>query len=175
MIFHFFTFGFISCAAVTDDISLTENVGKAYQSMREIPEPVALETEIIGSVPNWLFGSFYRNGPGKFEFGNDTFGHLFDPSAMIQRIHFENGKVTYQRKLVKSSHTLLNLKEERIVFAEMGTWTEPANADEIQPEDISKVQIWKNIIQNNSKGWSGNFGVFQNFFEKNCSKGFIYC
>ena len=133
--------GFISCADVNDDISLTENVGKAYQSMREIPEPVALETEIIGCVPKWLFGSFYRNGPGKFEFGNDTFGHLFDPSAMIQRIHFENGKVTYQRKLVKSSHTLLNLKEERIVFTEMGTWTEPDNADEIHTEDISKVQI----------------------------------
>ena len=141
MILHFFIFGWISCASVNDDISLTENVGKAYQSMREIPEPVALEPEIIGAVPNWLFGSFYRNGPGKFEFGNDTFEHLFDPSAMIQRIHFENGNVTYQRKLVKSSHTLLNLKEERIVFAEMGTWSEPDNADEIHAEDISKVRI----------------------------------
>ncbi|CBY33991.1 unnamed protein product [Oikopleura dioica] len=138
MNFLLLIFAGIFCSDVNDDISLTENVGRAYQSMSEIPEPVELKTEIIGTVPKWLFGSLYRNGPGKFEYGNDTFKHLFDPSAMIQRLHFEDGRVFYQRKLIKSTHTLLNMKEKRIVLTEMGTWTEPENTDEIHAEDISK-------------------------------------
>ena len=107
--------------------------------MTEIPELVELNTEIVGSVPDWLHGSLYRNGPGRFEYGNDTFKHLFDPSAMIQRLHFEDGKVFYQRKLIKSSHMLLNMQEERIVFPELGTWAEPDNIEEIPEKDIAKV------------------------------------
>ncbi|CAG5104199.1 Oidioi.mRNA.OKI2018_I69.chr1.g1139.t1.cds [Oikopleura dioica] len=133
MIFLVF-FSFVLCA--DDDISLTDDVGKAYQSMSEIPDPIEL-TEITGNIPEWLEGSIYRNGPGRYEYGNDTFKHLFDPSAMIQKLKFENGSVFYQRRLINSTHTMRNLEEERIVLTEMGTWTEPENFGEIHAEDIS--------------------------------------
>ena len=133
MIFLVF-FSFVFCA--DDDISLTNDVGKAYQSMSEILEPIEL-TEIAGKVPEWLEGSIYRNGPGRYEYGNDTFKHLFDPSAMIQKLKFENGRVFYQRRLINSTHTMRNLEEDRIVLTEMGTWTEPENFGEIHAEDIS--------------------------------------
>jgi hypothetical protein len=39
----------------------------------------SLPTE--GRFPDWLEGSLVRNGPGKFEAGNDLFNHHFDGFA----------------------------------------------------------------------------------------------
>ena len=125
-------------SSADDDIFLTNDVGRAYQSMTEIPQPIEL-TEITGKIPQWLEGSIYRNGPGRYEYGNDTFKHLFDPSAMIQKLKFDNGRVFYQRRLISSTHTKRNLEEGRIVLTEMGTWTEPEDFGEIHAEDISTV------------------------------------
>ena len=58
------------------------NLGRLFQTMRETPDRIKLEPE--GEVPAWLEGSLLRNGPGKYEFGNETFKHFFDPSAIIQ-------------------------------------------------------------------------------------------
>ncbi len=49
---------------------------------------------ISGSIPDWVCGSLYRNGPGLYEIGEHEFSHLFDPMAMFQRFHI--GKYTFQ-------------------------------------------------------------------------------
>ena len=40
-----------------------------------------------GTIPLWIRGSLYRNGPGMYEVGDTKFNHFFDPMAMFQRFH----------------------------------------------------------------------------------------
>ena len=80
-----------------DQASYTEDAGGLFRTMEEHPERVKLE-KIDGEVPSWLKGSMFRNGPGQYEYGQDHFKHIFDPSAIIQKIEFDNGKVHYQVK-----------------------------------------------------------------------------
>ena len=80
-----------------------ENVGKMFQTMEEHPVPVKLE--FTGRVPSWLKGSFYRNGPGRYEFGNASMDHFFDPSAIAQRLEISNQELHYRYlKFVKSRY-----------------------------------------------------------------------
>lgn len=43
-------------------------IEKIVSSVEDTPEPIG--TDITGSIPVWIRGSFLRNGPGKFEIGN---------------------------------------------------------------------------------------------------------
>lgn len=45
-----------------------QDIGRIVQSVEETPEPIP--TTIKGTIPTWICGNFLRNGPGKFEFGN---------------------------------------------------------------------------------------------------------
>jgi hypothetical protein len=99
-----------------------QNIGRLFQTMEEHPQPKSLET--TGNVPAWLKGSFYRNGPGKYEFGNDTFKHFFDPSAIVQRLEIKDSKIQYRSQFIKSRNYLGNLAADKIVYNEVGTWAE---------------------------------------------------
>ena len=85
--------------------------------------------EHFGRIPPWLNGSLYRNGPGKYEFGKDTFEHIFDPSAIVQQFVIREGEVFYNSRYVESSHYKQNLAKNAIVNPEIGTWGE-------DPEEI---------------------------------------
>lgn len=43
-------------------------IAPMVQSMDETSEPIP--TVIKGMIPTWIRGNLLRNGPGKFEFGN---------------------------------------------------------------------------------------------------------
>lgn len=48
-----------------------EGLAPLVNSVEESPDPIP--TTIKGTVPTWINGSFLRNGPGKFEFGQDRY------------------------------------------------------------------------------------------------------
>lgn len=71
----------------------------------ELNENVSLE--VRGSLPSWLSGSLYRNGPGIFEVpkkdGNGTFSipHWFDGLTVLHKFTIEsNGDVKYMNRHV---------------------------------------------------------------------------
>lgn len=45
-----------------------QSIAPLVSSVDETPEPIP--TIVKGTIPNWINGSLLRNGPGKFEFGN---------------------------------------------------------------------------------------------------------
>lgn len=53
-----------------------------------------------GSIPPWLRGSLYRNGPGMYPNISDP--HWFDGLAMVRAFHFNGGEVTYDAAFVGS-------------------------------------------------------------------------
>jgi beta,beta-carotene 9',10'-dioxygenase len=58
---------------------------------------------VKGSVPTWLSGTLYRNGPAKFTAGKTAVSHWFDGLAMLHAFSFKDGRVTYTNKFLKTS------------------------------------------------------------------------
>ncbi|KAJ4935884.1 hypothetical protein JOQ06_017411 [Pogonophryne albipinna] len=93
------------------------------RSVEENPEPIS--TNIIGEIPEWINGSFLRNGPGKFEIGNHKFNHWFDGMALLHQFKITNGSVTYKSRFLSSDSYKANNEQNRIVVSEFGTLTMP--------------------------------------------------
>ncbi|KAM3920984.1 carotenoid-cleaving dioxygenase, mitochondrial-like [Leptodactylus fuscus] len=104
------------CDSTTED---KEYIAPLFQTVAETPQPVS--TRISGTVPEWITGSLFRNGPGRFEFGNDKYNHWFDGMALMHKFTIENGKVTYMSKFLRSDSYMLNESANRIVVSEFGT------------------------------------------------------
>lgn len=98
------------------------NIGRLFQTMDDHNEQITLK--YTGRVPVWLRGNFYRNGPGKYEFGNDTFAHFFDPSAIVQRLEIRNSEIKYNSKYIETRNYLGNKAANAILYPEVGTWAE---------------------------------------------------
>lgn len=100
-----------------------ECIAPLFQTVQETPQPIP--AKIRGAVPKWIQGSLLRNGPGRFEFGNDKYNHWFDGMALMHNFHIENGSVTYMSKFLESDAYIKNKTENRIVCSEFGTLAAP--------------------------------------------------
>ena len=65
----------------------------------EIHQPV--KCEIKGKLPEWLSGSFIRLGPGKFEWGETEYKHVFDGDSMAHKFEVRNGEIFYSNRLLE--------------------------------------------------------------------------
>ena len=99
-----------------------------------------------GTWPSWISGIMCRNGPGKFDIGEDTFGHWFDPLALLHRFKVEKGQVTYQSKFLESDSYKDTMKEGRIVYSGFGT---QVAADPCKHMFQNFVSFFKVINQSN--------------------------
>jgi len=57
---------------------------------------------IEGTVPEWLSGTLLRNGPGRFEVGDQRVNHWFDGLAMLRRYAFADGEVRYTNRFLRT-------------------------------------------------------------------------
>ncbi|XP_053379605.1 carotenoid-cleaving dioxygenase, mitochondrial-like isoform X2 [Mercenaria mercenaria] len=89
----------------------------------EVEDP--LQGSVKGTIPLWVNGSLYRNGPGMYEVGEHKFNHWFDGMAMLQRFHISKGNVTYQRKFLRSDTFVKNTTSNRITRNEFATTADP--------------------------------------------------
>uniref|UniRef100_A0A8C1TQ72 Zinc finger and BTB domain-containing protein 44 n=1 Tax=Cyprinus carpio TaxID=7962 RepID=A0A8C1TQ72_CYPCA len=92
-------------------------------SVQETPEPIP--TTVKGTIPTWIHGSLLRNGPGKFEFGNQHYNHWFDGMALMHRFQIEDGQVTYRSRFLCSDSYTQNSERNRIIVSEFGTLALP--------------------------------------------------
>jgi len=60
------------------------------------------EPEVEGTLPGWLSGTLFRNGPAKFETDHGEVNHWFDGLAMFQRFAFESGSVSYSNRFLRT-------------------------------------------------------------------------
>ncbi|RXN32028.1 beta,beta-carotene 9, 10 -oxygenase-like protein [Labeo rohita] len=118
-----------------------EFIGPLVSSVDETPDPIS--TVIKGEIPSWITGSFFRNGPGKFEFGESKFNHWFDGMALMHRFHIEDGQVTYSSRFLQSDSYVQNAEKNRIVVSEFGTLATPDPCKNIFSRFFSRFQIPK--------------------------------
>ncbi|XP_002732624.1 carotenoid-cleaving dioxygenase, mitochondrial-like, partial [Saccoglossus kowalevskii] len=99
------------------------------------------------TIPEWLNGSFLRNGPGLFEIGEDSFNHLFDGMALLHKFTVKDGKVTYQNRFLTSDTYRKNKAANRIVVSEFGTLSNPDPAANFVEKMLSYV--WPPVPEDN--------------------------
>ncbi|XP_068167104.1 beta-carotene 15, 15-dioxygenase 2, like [Antennarius striatus] len=118
-----------------------ESVAPLVRTTEETPNPIP--TTIRGTIPSWINGSFLRNGPGKFEFGNDRYNHWFDGMAMMHRFHICDGQVSYSSRFLRSDSYVSNSEKNRIVISEFGTLAMPDPCKNIFSRFFSRFSIPK--------------------------------
>uniref|UniRef100_H3B9C0 Carotenoid-cleaving dioxygenase, mitochondrial n=1 Tax=Latimeria chalumnae TaxID=7897 RepID=H3B9C0_LATCH len=116
-------------------------IAPLVMTVEETPQPIP--TKIKGEIPNWIHGNLLRNGPGKFEFGNDQYNHWFDGMALLHQFRIENGDVTYMSKFLQSDSYKTNNTSNRIVVCEFGTVTVPDPCKNIFERFLSRFELPK--------------------------------
>jgi carotenoid cleavage dioxygenase-like enzyme len=91
--------------------------------LRGIWEPLRTEYDInepivIGKIPTELNGTFYRNGPNPQYVYSKNY-HMFEGDGMLHAVTFENGKVRYQNRWIRTEKFLLEQKAGRSLFGGM--------------------------------------------------------
>ncbi|CAF0853977.1 unnamed protein product [Didymodactylos carnosus] len=95
-----------------------------YHSARECDET---KVTFESTLPIWLNGTLFRNGPGHFELDNEdpptTVYHSFDGFAYVQKyvINGENNEIKFQTTFVKSRMYEESLKEKKLYARTFGT------------------------------------------------------
>lgn len=79
-----------------------------YTNQSDNKVVAALESEVSqqslsfsGNIPSWLKGTFVRTGPVSVQIGGKT-THWFDGPAMLHAFSFQNGKISYTNKFLRS-------------------------------------------------------------------------
>ncbi|XP_037321072.2 carotenoid-cleaving dioxygenase, mitochondrial [Pungitius pungitius] len=110
-------------------------------SVEDTPNPIG--TDITGSIPVWIRGSFLRNGPGKFEIGNQKFNHWFDGMALLHQFKIAEGRVSYKSRFLSSDSFKANEEHNRIVVSEFGTVTMPDPCKNFFQRFLSRFELPK--------------------------------
>jgi carotenoid cleavage dioxygenase-like enzyme len=102
--------------------------------LRTQPTERAADLPVEGTLPSWLRGRFYLNGPGRFEVGGRPYGHWFDPLALIRRFRIDGaatdggdragsaaGTVAYRSRFLRSREYEWAVRRGRVRTAQPGT------------------------------------------------------
>ncbi|XP_075460122.1 carotenoid-cleaving dioxygenase, mitochondrial-like isoform X2 [Ascaphus truei] len=116
-----------------------ECIAPLFQTVQETPRPIP--TQVTGTIPKWVKGSLLRNGPGRFEFGNDKYNHWFDGMALMHKFTMENGSVTYMSKFLESDCYKTNKSQNRIVVSEFGTLAMPDPCKSLYKRFMSTFEL----------------------------------
>jgi len=91
---------------------------KKFELLRSLEsshqEPI--ETIVTGVIPVWLSGTLFKNGTGRYEYGNKYYKHFFDGHACIHKFKIERGtnKVIYSNRLLNTKAYTRSLAENRL-------------------------------------------------------------
>ena len=86
-----------------------------------VDEVAISDLPVKGTVPAWLSGTLVRNGPAKFEVGQQSYRHWFDGLAMLHHFSFKDGRVGYANKFLESNAYKTAKETGKISFSEFAT------------------------------------------------------
>jgi carotenoid cleavage dioxygenase-like enzyme len=84
-------------------------------------ETSTVQLPVRGTVPAWLTGTLVRNGPARFEIGDQKYNHWFDGLAMLHRFAFAAGRVSYANRYLRSQAYEEGTAKGRISRGEFAT------------------------------------------------------
>lgn len=77
--------------------------------------------EIEGEVPEFIRGSYYLNGPARFSRAGLRYRHWLDGDGMVCSLRFEDGRVRFTNRFVRSAKLVAEEEAGRPLFRTFGT------------------------------------------------------
>ena len=87
----------------------------------DVVEQASVPVETTGSLPAFLRGTCYINGPARFSRGTLHYRHWLDGDGMVAALTFRPSGVTFTNRFVRSTKFLREEAEGRPVFRTFGT------------------------------------------------------
>lgn len=100
--------------------ALRRGVSRTLTGTDELPDEQPLRPR-FGSVPRGLRGVLYRNGPGRFSVGDDSYRHLFDGDGLVTRFAFDRSGVRYRSRFVRTRAFVEENNAGRRLYRSYGT------------------------------------------------------
>lgn len=97
----------------------------AHQSVTQ--EVQATLPIVEGQIPPDLRGVLYRNGPGRFAIGGQTYGHLFDGDGLVLRFAIggtssdSRPRIRYRNRFVRTPEFVHEERTGRLLYRGLGT------------------------------------------------------
>lgn len=113
---------FVFTSLIADEYSLE------YTSQYE--ECCVENLPLAGKFPDWIEGTFVRNGPARFEAGGERVAHWFDGLAMLEGFHFDKGSVAYVNRFLRTDPYRIMVEEESINFIGFGNAQKDEQSDQ---------------------------------------------
>jgi all-trans-8'-apo-beta-carotenal 15,15'-oxygenase len=79
------------------------------------------DAAVKGRMPADLEGTFFRNGPGRFELGGERYHHWFDGDGFAQRWQISQGKVSHRGKFVATQKFIDESQAGQFLYPGFGT------------------------------------------------------
>jgi carotenoid cleavage dioxygenase len=76
---------------------------------------------IEGRLPADLQGTFYRNGPGRFELNGERYHHWFDGDGFAQAWRIKDGKVSHQGRFIETRKFVDESAAGQFLYPAFGT------------------------------------------------------
>ncbi|RZF43304.1 hypothetical protein LSTR_LSTR001565 [Laodelphax striatellus] len=108
-----------------------------FRSTEEQATP--LQANVKGLIPQWLNGDFVRLGPGKFDLSKIKVKHWFDGLAVVYKFQIVDGKVSFQKRFLKSDAFNKASEHGQIVYTEFGTKALPVPGKNILAKFIESL------------------------------------
>jgi len=83
-------------------------------------ESDAPDLPVVGELPKGLHGSLYRTGPNPMYAPRDSSHHWFAGDGMVHAFHFENGRVSYRNRWVRTPKLLREMEAGKSLFGNFG-------------------------------------------------------
>lgn len=112
---------------------------KSFKNIKEYPTPVPLKVR-KGHIPHSIHGTHYKNGPGRFDEYGSRVAHPFDGDGYISAFRFENGSVSYQSRLIQTSHRTEEQKHQKRLYS--GAFGTPPNYKWLKNTANTNVVYW---------------------------------
>ena len=78
-------------------------------------------TGITGRIPDWLRGSYYINGPARFERSGQRYKHWLDGDGMVCSLKFTDGNVRFTNRFVETEKLRDENAAGKFLYREFGT------------------------------------------------------
>lgn len=106
--------------------------------------------DIEGEIPKELEGTLFRNGPGLLEIHGTPLRHPFDGDGMISAISFQNGRVHYRNRFVRTEGYVQEREAGKMLYRGVFGTSKPGGFF----NNVFDLRL-KNIANTNVIYWGG--------------------
>ena len=87
----------------------------------EVSQQEPIKASVTGQIPEWLTGTLFKNGSGRYKYGKKCYEHFFDGHACVHKFRIEKGgHVFYSNRVLETKAHTRALDENRL-FPVFGT------------------------------------------------------